>query len=191
MSGRKPGGTARFSGSGFLSGSTVDVYVFSRGTLLGTAVVKSNGKCSVTLRVPTGLATGSHTIQIQGFATSHKSMAVAIGVAVRKHVTRSIVIGNFGACSSSLTAPMKTQLGGLAATVQAQGASSVVVTGYTHGTGGCAKALGHTHAVAAANYLLARLKHLGYKGAPRMVIRVGRTASQALSRRVTVAVTLG
>ena len=185
------GGTAWFSGSGFLRGSVVAVYAFSRATLLGTGVVKSNGKFSATLRLPAGLAIGSHTIQLQGFATSDKRLAVAIGVAVRKQVTQSIVIGNFGVCSPSLTASMKTQLSNLSATIKAQRASSVVITGYTYSTGGCAKTLSHTQAAAAANYLLAGLKHLGYKGAPRMVIRVGRATSQALSRRVTVAVTLG
>jgi outer membrane protein OmpA-like peptidoglycan-associated protein len=184
------GGTAWFSGSGFLRGSTVAVYAFSRDTLLGTGVVKSNGKFSATLRLPAGLAIGSHTIQLQGFAQG-KRLAVAIGVAVRKQVTQSIGIGNFGVCSPSLTASMKTQLSNLAATIKAQRASSVVITGYTYSTGGCAKTLSHTQAAAAANYLLAGLKHLGYKGAPRMVIRVGRATSQALSRRVTVAVTLG
>jgi outer membrane protein OmpA-like peptidoglycan-associated protein len=185
------GGTAAFSGSGFLPGSTVDVYAFSKGTLLGRGVVKSNGKFSLTLVVPAGLVAGSHTIQLQGFAQG-KKVALAIGVAVAKHVTQAIAIGNFGVCSSSLTASMKTQLSNLAATIKAQGASSVVITGYSFSsTGGCTRTLSHTQATAVANYLHSTLKHLGYKKAPRMVIRVGKAASRALSRRVTVAVTLG
>jgi hypothetical protein len=185
------GGTAWLKGSGLLSGSVVDVYAFSRGTLLGTAVVKSNGKFGTTLRVPTGLATGSHTVQLQGFATSHKRLAIAVGIAVRKSLTVSVVLAKFGICAPGLKASMKTQLSKLAATIRAQGASSVVITGYTYSTGAWAKTLSHTQAVGVAKYLRASLKRLGYKRALRIVTRGGRVRSQALSRRVTVAVTLG
>ena len=185
------GGSASFSGSGFFPGSTVEVFAFSKGTLLGTAVVKPNGKYSVTLRVPVALVVGSHTIELQGLADSHKKLAVAVGVAVSKRVAQSIVIGNFGTCASSLNASMKAQLNKLATAIHAQGASLVVITGYTYSTSRCAKTLGHTQATAVASYLRASLKHHGYNKALRMVIRVGRAASQALSRRVTVAVTLG
>ena len=185
------GGTAWLKGSGFLGGSVIDFYVFSRGTLLGTAVAKSNGTCSATLRVPSGLVVGSHTIQVQGFATSHKRLAIAVGVIVLKSMKLSVVLAKFGVCDPGLKASMKTQLSKLAATIYAQGASSVVITGYTYSTGTWAKRLVHTQAVAAAEYLRASLQHLGYNRAVRIVIGVGRAASQALSRRVTMAVTLG
>jgi outer membrane protein OmpA-like peptidoglycan-associated protein len=184
------GGTAAFSGSGFLPGSTVDVYAFSKGTLLGRGVVKSNGKFSLTLVVPAGLVAGSDTIQLQGFAQG-KRVALAIGVEVAKHVTQAIVLAKFKVCSLSLTASMKTQLSNLAAMIKAQGASSVVITGYTFSSGRWAKTLSHTQAVAVANYLRSSLKHLGYTRALPIAIQVGKAATQALSRRATVAVTLG
>ena len=185
------GGTAWFSGSGFLPGSTIDIFAFSRGTLLGTAVAKANGKYSAALGVPTALAVGSHTIQLQGFASSGNRLAVAVGVAVRKSVKLSLVIAKFGVCSPNLKASMKAQLKKLAATILAQGASSVVITGYTYSTGTWAKTLSRTQASRVASYLRAGLKHLGYKKTLHIVIRVARAASQTLSRRVTMAVTLG
>jgi hypothetical protein len=63
--------------------------------------------------------------------------------------------------------------------------------GYTYSTRAWAKTLSHTQAVGVAKYLRASLKRLGYKRALRIVIRHGRVRSQALSRRVTMAVTLG
>ena len=185
------GGTTWVTGSGFLPGSSIDVYAFSRPTLLGTAVAKANGTYSATLRVPSSLAVGSHTIQLQGFASSHNRLAIAVGVVVRKAVTMSVVIAKFGVCSPGLKASMKTQLNKLAATIAAQGASSVIITGYTYSTGTWAKTLSHTQAAGVAKYLKASLKRLGYKRALRTVIRVGRARSQALSRRATMAVTLG
>jgi len=125
------GGTAWLEGSGLLRGSVIDVYALSRGTLLGTDFVKSNGTFGATLRVPTRLATGSHTVQLQGFATSHERLAIAVGVAVHKSVTLSIVLAKFGICVPGLKASMKSELSKLAATIRAQGATPVVITGYT------------------------------------------------------------
>jgi hypothetical protein len=56
------GGTVWLSASGFLRGSVIDIYASSKGTLLGSAVTRSNGPYSATVRVPVRLAIGSDAI---------------------------------------------------------------------------------------------------------------------------------
>jgi len=76
------GSTVAFSGSGFLPGTVVDIYIFSAGTLLGTAIVKADGTYSANLLVPVTLATGNHTAVVQGFITAQSLTSFQVGVTV-------------------------------------------------------------------------------------------------------------
>jgi hypothetical protein len=126
------GGTVVITGAGFLPGSMIDFYAFFRPFLLGRVLVKANGKFSATLRVPRSLSVGPHSVHVQGFAASNKKLCVAIMIAVRKFVTLTVALNKFGVRVPYLTASMKSRLRKLAATILAQGAAQVVLTGYSH-----------------------------------------------------------
>jgi hypothetical protein len=72
---------ADVSGDGFLPGTRADVWLFSTPTLLGTVTIAPDGSFSG--RVPvTGIATGEHTLQLQGVGRDGYVRAANLGVAV-------------------------------------------------------------------------------------------------------------
>jgi hypothetical protein len=72
---------AEVSGDGFLPGTRADVWLFSTPTLLGTVTIGPDG--SFTGLVPvTGIATGEHTLQLQGVGRDGYVRAANLGVAV-------------------------------------------------------------------------------------------------------------
>jgi uncharacterized repeat protein (TIGR02543 family) len=124
------GSSTYFAGSGFLPGSNVDIYLFPKGTRLGTAVVRANGTYSVTVRVPASLASGNHTALVQGFITATSRTSFSMGVIVKAGVTSSVAVSQFVSGSAKLTAPMQGTLAKLAASMVRHVATSFRITGF-------------------------------------------------------------
>ena len=74
------------TGAGFKPGSTVEVWLFSTPTLLGTTIVLQDGTFSLPVTVPGDLPAGSHTLQAEGLTTAGDLRAVSAGVTVSKDV---------------------------------------------------------------------------------------------------------
>lgn len=72
---------AQVSGDGFLPGTRADVWLFSTPTLLGTVTIGPDGTFSGEVPVQ-GIATGEHTLQLQGVGTDGYVRAANLGVAV-------------------------------------------------------------------------------------------------------------
>ena len=74
------GATVTTSGSGFMPGSIVEVWVFSTPTLLGTAEVDEDGSFSAVYNLPADLAVGVHTLQAEGVTSSGEPRAMALAL---------------------------------------------------------------------------------------------------------------
>ncbi len=77
-----PGGRITLSGTGFLPGSTVDLYVYSAPTKVGTATADANGAFSATVTLPEGLAAGTHHLVAAGVDASGNPRYLVSAVSV-------------------------------------------------------------------------------------------------------------
>jgi hypothetical protein len=152
------GGTASFSGSGFVPGTTVDIYMYSAGILIGTALVQPDGSYSVVLTVPASLATGNHTAAVQGFIGANAKSSFTLGVIVMKAGNLTLQLAHFAKGSAKLSAKMKSQLALFAAAVVHDGASSMTVTGFSDNS-----ALGRHRAQVVSSFIRAKLNSRGFK----------------------------
>ncbi|MFC5931227.1 cutinase family protein [Cryobacterium melibiosiphilum] len=76
------GASISVSGDGFAPNSTVEVYLFSKATRVGTATTNAAGAFSGTFAVPASIATGLHTLQVVGFAPNGSTRVNDLGVRV-------------------------------------------------------------------------------------------------------------
>jgi len=70
------------SGTGFLPGSLVDVWLFSKPTFLGTVKVGANGSFEGSLKVPASMPIGGHTLQANGLTPDNEVRSLNLGVQV-------------------------------------------------------------------------------------------------------------
>ncbi|HEY0215103.1 MAG TPA: fibronectin type III domain-containing protein [Cellulomonas sp.] len=75
-------GSVQVSGSGFAPGSSVDVWLFSTPYLLGQATVGADGTFSASFAMPEDLATGAHTVQMNGVGTDGAVRSLSTGLVV-------------------------------------------------------------------------------------------------------------
>jgi hypothetical protein len=75
-------GKVQVSGSGFLPGSTVDVWLFSTPYLLGQATVGADGTFSQAFALPADVPVGAHTVQMNGVGTDGSVRSLSTGVVV-------------------------------------------------------------------------------------------------------------
>ena len=87
------------TGAGFKPGSTVEVWLFSTPTLLGTTIVLQDGTFSLPVTVPGNTPAGSHTLQAEGLTTAGDLRAVSAGVTVSKDVASPVVLPETGSQS--------------------------------------------------------------------------------------------
>jgi hypothetical protein len=90
-------------GSGFLSGSTVEVWMFSTPTFIGTAIVGNDGTFGASFLIDDLLAVGEHTIQLSGIGPDERVRSTSIGVRIedpespsRERIVLSSVPGGLG-----------------------------------------------------------------------------------------------
>jgi hypothetical protein len=74
-------GTVRISGSGFLPGSSVIVWLFSEPRRLGEVLVGEDGTFSASLPIG-ALAPGMHTVQVNGISMDNTLRTANLGVVV-------------------------------------------------------------------------------------------------------------
>lgn len=73
-------GSITVSGSGYLPGSTVDVWLLGGSKLLGQATVGLDGTFSADFAVPAGLALGDNTLQINGLSEDGELRTLSTGL---------------------------------------------------------------------------------------------------------------
>ena len=93
------GAETTVTGAGFKPGSTVEVWLFSTPTLLGTTIVLQDGTFSLPVTVPGNTPAGSHTLQAEGLTTAGDLRAVSAGVTVSKDVASPVVLPETGSQS--------------------------------------------------------------------------------------------
>jgi outer membrane protein OmpA-like peptidoglycan-associated protein len=196
------GGTVSFAGFGFIPGTKVDIYVFSKGTLLGTAVVKADGSYSITVPVPSSLTSGNHTAQVQGFITATTRTGFSVGVVVKAGVMKTVTISHFASGSSKLTASMRRSLAKFAASIVSNRVTAVTITGFNDnvGTKVASLVIGRSRAVAVMKFLRSQLQarryhryvniHVVTLGAGQPVKSNTTAAGKAANRRVVLQFTL-
>ncbi len=93
------GGNGSASGFGFQPGSTASVWIQSTPARLGTATVDGNGDFTSNFVVPADLASGNHTVQLQGIGFDGQPRALDAGVTV-------VGTGGLPATGSDLSLPI-------------------------------------------------------------------------------------
>ncbi|MGA2432416.1 MAG: Ig-like domain-containing protein [Acidimicrobiales bacterium] len=148
-------GAAKVTGTGFLPGSVVDLYIFSPQFFLGSVVVNANGTYSARIRIPTNVPVGTDTVLSQGFVKSGARASVSVGIVVDAANAALLTLFPFATGFATLTPTMDRQLQGFALEVKKFGTGLIVLTGYTDTVGGLAYnlALGGRRAQSAATYL--------------------------------------
>ena len=85
------GATTQTSGTGFLPGSTLNAYLFSTRVLLGTAIVKADGKFTLNYLIKSNTALGNHVLQFEGTGSNGKSRTAAVGLRVTKQKGNNLI----------------------------------------------------------------------------------------------------
>jgi hypothetical protein len=80
------GTTATVSGSGLLPMSTVQVYILSTPTLLGTFTTDAEGKFTGSLVLPSTMASGKHYLQVNGYSKQSTIASGSVAVRVQRIV---------------------------------------------------------------------------------------------------------
>jgi MYXO-CTERM domain-containing protein len=73
---------ATFSGTGFSPNSEVKIWLFSTPVELGTVKTDSNGNFEGSLPLPSEIAVGEHTVQLNGLSKAGEERSVSVGVVV-------------------------------------------------------------------------------------------------------------
>ena len=81
-------------GSGFLPGSPVNVYAFSKVTLLGTTVSDGSGSFNATFKLGSGVMPGKHVLQVNGFSRSKKIHSASVGLIVKPNAKSILPVAN-------------------------------------------------------------------------------------------------
>lgn len=76
------GGFVDVGGTGFLAGSTAEVWMFSTATFLGTAIVGDDGSFAGSFPVDELLEAGEHTIQLNGIGADGEVLSTSLGVRI-------------------------------------------------------------------------------------------------------------
>jgi titin len=79
----QPGRSTLITGSGFLPGSTVDVWLTGTDLLLGQVTVGADGSFSAPFELPDDLEFGDETIQLNGVGADNSTRTVSLDVVVR------------------------------------------------------------------------------------------------------------
>ena len=172
------GAKFNFMSTGYLPNTSVNVYVMSTPQLLGTFTTDANGNLFVSVTLPTTLANGGHTIQLNGVDKSGYVRSASLGFGLTGATSGGGSGGNGGNGGSggttaktttvkafftfgsvAISAAAKTVLKGLATKVGAATTINIVATGMTRNVGTTAVDL--ATAAKRAKAVVAYLKSLG------------------------------
>ena len=123
------GAETTVTGAGFKPGSTVEVWLFSTPTLLGTTIVLQDGTFSLPVTVPGDLPAGSHTLQAEGLTTAGDLRAVSAGVTVSKDVAPATTTTTVAPATTTTTVAPATTTTTVAPTCATGGSCAVGNTG--------------------------------------------------------------
>jgi hypothetical protein len=76
-------GSSNFLGSGYKARTTIFVWIFSTATLLGETTVDASGNFNSSFNLPTSVAPGNHTLQVNAVTPDGKIISQMIGIQVR------------------------------------------------------------------------------------------------------------
>ena len=76
-----PGGQLTATGSGFLGGEQVQVYVHSTPRFITVGTADAQGKAAITFTVPTDLPVGTHQVELRGVTSGRSLMSGSFTVA--------------------------------------------------------------------------------------------------------------
>ena len=79
----EPGGRLEFNVSGFMPGSDVEYWMFSKGINLGRSTVSMKGESSAVAPLPAGIGEGVHRLLLRGTDTDGRAFDMTLGVLVR------------------------------------------------------------------------------------------------------------
>lgn len=116
----QPGLSTSLDTTGFGPGSTVQAYLLSAPTLIGSAQVTTTNKGSVAVTVPATLTSGSHTLQVIGKNSAGKSLIIAVGIRVAEKPESLGTQVIFSEGSVQLTKSAKASLRSLVKQLSAQ-----------------------------------------------------------------------
>ena len=95
------GQTLDISGSSYLRGTTVNIYIMSTPILIGAADVSARGNFTTTVTIPQSMRLGTHTLQIVGVNPGNETSRASLGMTVV----------SAEADASVVTSPIGTQVG--------------------------------------------------------------------------------
>jgi outer membrane protein OmpA-like peptidoglycan-associated protein len=195
-----PSGSLPLAASGYSANSSVFVYLMSTPVLLGVLQVDANGTMSGELELPSNLAPGSHTLQINGYSAAGLLRSVSLGVTVAPAVAtprtlRERVVFDYG--SAELSGRTKTALASLVRQARTMGeatasrdssgaASRTVVMGAVRSTG--ATTADRRLALQRAQTVAAYLRTRGMVGDIRIVTRPTPVSNVARDRFVEISI---
>ena len=182
------GPVAEASGQGFMADSPVKFYILPT-TYMGELATDSVGAFAGSVPVPGGIAPGSYTLQMNGFAPDGRVRSLSIGVivkpAVKAAMKKAKAMVFFDVMSPAVTPAGKAALRALVKKTGKSGVKSVMV-GFVQGTSVTSNDL--TLSLLRAKRVAAYLRSIGLKGA--FALRGDGVAKQpgAVARRVNVTI---
>jgi hypothetical protein len=104
------GGFVEVGGTGFLPGSTAEVWMFSTATFLGTAIVGADGSFEGAFLIDDALDAGEHTIQLNGTGADQRVRSTSLGVRIDDPEAptreRVVIASASGSDTNVLTSPL-------------------------------------------------------------------------------------
>lgn len=90
-----PGQTLNFTASGFTTDSSVNAWLFSTPTLLGTTMSDAEGSVTASYKIPMNTQAGSHRLAVVGLSTNGSLAKIAVGIKVgamsKSHLTTWLI----------------------------------------------------------------------------------------------------
>ena len=148
-------------GSGFLAGSFVDIYIYSKSIYLGSFKVDSNGDVVDQIKIPANLPPGNHSLVIAGKSTEGKQFILPTPIIVGKAVVNSAKTLKasvfFSSKQAVVTPSQRLKINSLKKMIPKSAKNvKVVIRGYTEKAGKntkSAKSISRIRANAVARYL--------------------------------------
>ena len=165
-----PGGTLTSSGSGFIAGTKIDMYLIHKNVAvsLGKIAVTTDGSYAGSVRVPIDITDDTYTLQVNGWLSDFQQdppvnqvltstiLAKVIDAPAKTKTVQTIV--HFVSQSSKLNKPAKRQLDTLIARMPSDSKNVITLIGFTPPEGASTKtiALSNDRTKSVERYLMSQ-----------------------------------